>query len=105
MFSSQLELIWSNHSSEGIACNLDSVGFHTLVESIRKVRGKVNPYSIAGSLPLVKQMQMSGFDLQLTGFGLSSTYHAENEYCLLSDMADAMRILSCYLSGMDKNLN
>ena len=25
-------------------------------------------------------------DVQLTGFGLSATYHADNEYALLSDM-------------------
>jgi acetylornithine deacetylase len=32
--------------------------------------------------------------LLLIGFGLMSTYHADNEYCKLSDMKDAAKILS-----------
>ena len=39
-------------------------------------------------------MQRAGFDLQIAGYGLSKTYHADNEYCLLSDMKDAFKILS-----------
>ena len=38
-------------------------------------------------------MQKSGFDLQLDGFGLMSTYHANNEFCKLSDMKRAFGIL------------
>ena len=44
------------------------------------------PYSIGGSLPLVRNMQRCGFDEKMTGFGLMSTYHAAIEYCLLSDI-------------------
>jgi acetylornithine deacetylase len=28
----------------------------------------------------------------MTGFGLMSTYHADNEYCLLSDMRSGFEI-------------
>ena len=38
-------------------------------------------------------MQKAGFDLQINGFGLMSTYHANNEHCLLSDMKKAFSIL------------
>ncbi len=31
-------------------------------------------------------------DLQLTGFGLSSTYHADNEYALLSDLKSGFKV-------------
>ena len=38
--------------------------------------------------------QAQGFDLQVVGFGKSEVYHGDNEYTLLSDMRDAMIILS-----------
>jgi len=79
---------------EGIACNMKSSGFKALVEATKEVKGKATPYAITGSLPLVRKMQRAGFDLQIAGYGLSKTYHADNEYCLLSDMKDAYHILS-----------
>ena len=42
--------------------------------------------------PIVRSPQRGGFDLQMTGFGLMSTYHADNEYCKLSDMRNGFRI-------------
>jgi acetylornithine deacetylase len=39
-------------------------------------------------------MQQNGFDIQLIGFGLMSTYHADDEYCSLSDMKDAAKIIA-----------
>jgi len=51
-------------------------------------------------------MQREGFDLQLDGFGLMSTYHANNECCLLSDMRRAFCILLkvyCLLNSYDRN--
>jgi len=57
------------------------------------VRGEAKPYSIGGSLPLVRDLQRGGFDVQITGFGLLSTYHADNEYCLLSDMEKGFQVL------------
>ena len=101
----QLEIEFNHGSMRGIACNLDSPGFKTVCEAIRIVRGSVQPFSICGSLPIVADLQDEGFDLQIIGFGLSSTYHAENEYCLLSDMVKATRILSYYVSGVNRLLN
>ena len=49
---------------------------------------------IDGSLPLVHDLKSAGFDIQLIGFGLMSTYHADDEHCLLSDMKDAASILA-----------
>ena len=43
-----------------------------------------------------------GFDLQIAGYGLSKTYHADNEYALLSDMIDAMQILLRIISINDE---
>lgn len=49
-------------------------------------------------------MQDKGFDIQITGFGLSKTYHADNEYALLSDMQDAFQILLRVISITEKNV-
>jgi len=100
----RLKLEWAHEVDdflmEGIACKLDSPGFLSICEAIKSVRGSVKPYSICGSLPLVRSMQKAGFDLQITGFGKSDAYHAENEYCLLSDMVNAGEILSVYVSKL-----
>mmetsp|Transcript_2017 Transcript_2017/g.9716 ORF Transcript_2017/g.9716 Transcript_2017/m.9716 type:complete len:406 (+) Transcript_2017:528-1745(+) len=78
----------------GIACDLTSPAFKLMCDSIKDVKGVAEPYSLTGSLPLVHDMQSEGFDIQLIGFGLMSTYHADNEYCSLNDMKDAARILA-----------
>ena len=80
----------------------------------RKVRcspQKSDRYSLMGtkvltsvlfsSLPLVKEMQESGFDIQLIGFGLMKTYHATNEYCSLKDMCDGFRVLAKFIKYND----
>lgn len=77
----------------GIACHLDSQGHKALVQGVREVNGDVKPFSINGSLPLVKMMQKQGFDIHLCGFGLMKVYHGVNEYCSLSDMRKAYEIL------------
>eukprot|EP00472_Partenskyella_glossopodia_P014079 CAMPEP_0197529500 /NCGR_PEP_ID=MMETSP1318-20131121/28535_1 /TAXON_ID=552666 /ORGANISM="Partenskyella glossopodia, Strain RCC365" /LENGTH=447 /DNA_ID=CAMNT_0043084981 /DNA_START=58 /DNA_END=1401 /DNA_ORIENTATION=- len=97
-----LELEWGAKledagDMEGIACNIESEGFKALCVATEAVKGKASPYAITGSLPLVRKMQRAGFDLQIAGYGLSKTYHADNEYCLLSDMKDAFKILSSLL--------
>uniref|UniRef100_A0A7S1ZWB0 Peptidase M20 dimerisation domain-containing protein n=1 Tax=Trieres chinensis TaxID=1514140 RepID=A0A7S1ZWB0_TRICV len=94
----KLEITWNDdresvRQMEGIACDLDSPGLAALVTATEEVKGSAKPYAITGSLPLVRSMQRVGFDVQITGFGLSKTYHADNEYVLLSDMRDAFRIL------------
>lgn len=90
----KLSLEWGDHLLTGIACDLKSPAFALMCDAIEDVKGKAEPYSLTGSLPLVHEMQSEGFDIQLIGFGLMSTYHADNEYCSLSDMKDAAKILA-----------
>jgi len=90
----KVTLRWEGEPFKGIACNLGSVGFRALCDATEKVTGAVKPYSICGSLPLVGDMQEAGYDLQLTGYGKSAVYHGDNEYCTLSDMKSAIKILS-----------
>ena len=89
-----LKFYFGGHLLSGIACNRDSPAYKAICTAIDEVKGSCVPYSICGSLPLVGDMQEAGFDIQLIGFGKSSVYHADNEYCLLSDMADAVKILT-----------
>jgi acetylornithine deacetylase len=49
-----LELSWIFDGEDGIACSLDSEGNSALVEATRDVTGSAQPYSISGSLPLVR---------------------------------------------------
>ncbi|KAF0754841.1 hypothetical protein AaE_005180, partial [Aphanomyces astaci] len=118
----KLELTLAENAMEGIACSLDSIGFKAFDEATRQVKGVSEPFSIMGrynyshrcssiaplsffarvsSLPLVRDLQRAGLDLTLAGFGKSAVYHGDNEYCLLSDMKDAVRILGRFIHNVD----
>jgi acetylornithine deacetylase/succinyl-diaminopimelate desuccinylase-like protein len=89
--------------SEGIACQLDSPGLRALTRALTEVRGEaaLQPYSMTGSLPLVRDLQKRGFDVQITGFGESRSYHAPNEKAQLSDFEAGMRILGKLLEYLE----
>ncbi|KAL4129192.1 hypothetical protein PRIC2_005203 [Phytophthora ramorum] len=97
----KLELTFREHYLEGIACSLDSVGYKSLHAAIADVLGETKPFSISGSLPLVRDLQRAGLDLTITGFGKSSVYHGDNEYCELSDMKDAIKILARTIANVE----
>ncbi len=78
---------------QGLAVNLDSPAFAFLNAATEEVLGESKPYSITGSLPLVGDLQEAGFDVQVCGYGHSSVYHGDNEYCSLSNMQQAFKIL------------
>ncbi len=82
--------------------NLDSPAFKYLHDSTGSVLGESKPYSITGSLPLVGDLQDAGFDVQICGFGHSSVYHGNNEYCSLSCMENAFKILCGLLERYNK---
>jgi len=86
---------------EGVAVNMDSEGFKALIQACREVYSSVRPFSVSGSLPLVKQMQREGFDLQMMGFGLMSVYHGINEYCLLSEFKNAFEVVTRMVTMLD----
>lgn len=88
----------------GVACRLDSEGHLALVQACRETYAAVKPFSVNGSLPLVKMMQKQGFDIQLLGFGLMSVYHGVNEYCQLSDMKKAYEVVSRVICLLETNM-
>ncbi|CAE7939818.1 unnamed protein product [Symbiodinium sp. KB8] len=77
----------------GLAVKLESDGHKALVQAFRESNKGVQPFSINGSLPLVKMMQKAGFDIQMCGFGKMSVYHGVNEYCTFSEMTKAHEVI------------
>jgi len=96
----KVELTWMGDGENGIACNLDSVGYKALLKATEAVLGKCTPYSIGGSLPLVRELQDNGYDVQISGYGFSSRYHADNEAVSLAAMKQATRIIAKIISGL-----
>ncbi|GFQ04013.1 acetylornithine deacetylase [Phtheirospermum japonicum] len=90
-----------DEASSGVACNLDSRGYHVLCKATEEVVGHVKPYSITGTLPLIRDLQDEGFDVQTSGYGLMATYHAKNEYCLLSDMCQGYGVFVRIISQLE----
>ncbi|KAJ6820847.1 putative acetylornithine deacetylase [Iris pallida] len=87
----------------GVACNLKSRGFHVLCKATEEVVGYVKPYSITGSLPLIRELQDEGFDVQTAGYGIMATYHAKNEYCLFSDMCQGFQVFVSIISQLEED--
>jgi acetylornithine deacetylase len=89
-----VELKWLSNGENGVACNMSSPGYEALIEATRLVLGKVEPYSINGSLPLIRELQDEGFDVQISGYGSSSHYHANNECVSLEAMKKAAKVFA-----------
>ncbi|KAH7687357.1 Peptidase M20 protein [Dioscorea alata] len=49
----RLSISFDEAMMSGVACNLESCGFHVLCKATEEVVGYVKPYSITGSLPLI----------------------------------------------------
>eukprot|EP00009_Paramoeba_aestuarina_P004670 CAMPEP_0201520882 /NCGR_PEP_ID=MMETSP0161_2-20130828/13065_1 /ASSEMBLY_ACC=CAM_ASM_000251 /TAXON_ID=180227 /ORGANISM="Neoparamoeba aestuarina, Strain SoJaBio B1-5/56/2" /LENGTH=436 /DNA_ID=CAMNT_0047919395 /DNA_START=59 /DNA_END=1369 /DNA_ORIENTATION=+ len=101
----KIEVIFEDQPYPGIACNIDSNGFNDLKAATEEIIGECKPYSIGGSLPLVRDLQKAGFDVQICGYGKSEVYHGDNEYCNLSDMKDAAKIFASMINRLNTNLN
>jgi acetylornithine deacetylase/succinyl-diaminopimelate desuccinylase-like protein len=85
---------FTGEGTEGIACKLDSPGLQALKDAMQAVRGVApQPFSLTGSLPLVRDLQRQGCDVQITGFGEMAYYHAPNEQARLEDFRQGFSIL------------
>uniref|UniRef100_A0A1S3CQ45 Peptidase M20 dimerisation domain-containing protein n=1 Tax=Cucumis melo TaxID=3656 RepID=A0A1S3CQ45_CUCME len=96
-----LEVKFGNPIS-GIACDVKSIGFQILANATVEVLGEVKPFSITGSLPLVRELQEAGYDVQTIGYGLTDTYHADNEYCYYSHMANGYKVFASIISQFEE---
>eukprot|EP00124_Ichthyophonus_hoferi_P002888 Ihof_evm2s220 gene=Ihof_evmTU2s220 len=66
----KLTLQFGAADTRGIACNLESPGYKALADATKEVVGTLDPYAIGGSLPLVREMQEAGMDIQICGYGV-----------------------------------
>ena len=64
MSISRLIISFDEAMMTGVACNLNSRGFHVLCKATEEVVGHVKPYSITGSLPLIRELQVQILSLQ-----------------------------------------
>jgi acetylornithine deacetylase len=94
---------WLDDPWHGIACDLTSPGFKAINQATKEVIGSSVPYSLTGSLPLVFELQEAGFDLQVSGFGLSAVYHGVDEYCQVSDMKQGYQIFNRVIQILDQS--
>jgi acetylornithine deacetylase len=80
---------------EGMACDLDSPGLAVLQRAISSVRGErdAGRYAMTASLPLIRELQRDGFDVQITGFGIGACMHAPDEHGRLQDFVDGLAVL------------
>lgn len=99
----EIVLKWLIHGENGVACKLDSKGFKALTEATRTVLGDCKPYAIGGSLPLIRDLQDQGFDVQISGYGMSARYHADDECASLTSLQNATRIISNLISILEKS--
>lgn len=69
-----------NEASSGVACNLESRGFKVLCKATEDAVGHVKPYSITGTLPLIRELQVSiHLYNQISSFSfrnISSSHHS-----------------------------
>ncbi len=99
--SGKLELTWLTKGENGIACNLDSIGYKAIMFATKKILGDSKPYAIGGSLPLIRDLQDGGFDVMIAGYGSSTKYHADNESASLTDFKRATKIIANIVQSMN----
>jgi len=97
-----VELKWLGHPYKGVACNLKSIGYKALYTAIETVTGKAKPFSLTGSLPIIADLQASGYDVQVVGFGKMDAYHAVDEYGKLSEFAIGTRVCAHILDALEE---
>jgi len=90
-----IRLETSERFMEGIACDLGSAGLAALEAAMRQVRGPqgVNRHAVTFALPLVRDLQRLGFDVQIAGYGIAQALHAPDECARLDDFAQGFSIL------------
>lgn len=98
----RIELEWLGEAMKGIACDLDSPGYQALYDAVKEAIGEVHPVADTGSLPLIKDLQDEGFDVQIVGFGVAAVYHAINEYARLSDFQTGMKICASLINRFNQ---
>jgi acetylornithine deacetylase len=104
MIQGLIEWKWNAVTMTGVACDMDSVGYRALCDSIYEVTGNFKPFSLTGSLPVIADLQAQGYDVQVTGFGRFDAYHAADEYAKLSEFVDGTKIVTTLIDHLNTHI-
>ena len=97
----RLEITFDGDVMNGVACNLESRGYHALCKATKEIVGHVEPYSITGSLPLIRELQVWELMRRLTFWALSPLTKANslsNFYRMKDLMFKQLDMVSGYIS-------
>lgn len=92
-----IEFEWVFGPYCGIAVDTASLGYSLIKDATLSHHPTCTGCSDLGAVPLVKEMQMAGVDLQIIGYGVGSVYHGNDEYCTISGMRKGFNILKTLL--------
>lgn len=93
----RIEFKWIMGPFCGIVTNLESDGYKLIKDATLAHHPTCDSCSDLGAVPLVKQMQDAGIDIQIIGYGVGDVYHGNDEYCTLSGMRTGFSILKTLL--------
>lgn len=93
----KMEFKWIFGPYCGIVTDVNSIGYKMIENATLQHHPTCNACSELGAIPLVKEMQDSGMDIQIIGYGNVEAYHANNEFCTLSGMKKGFNILKSLL--------
>lgn len=100
--NARLEFNWVMGPYCGIVTNLESPGYKLIDDATKLHHPNCNSCSDLGAVPLVKQMQDAGIDIQIIGYGIGDVYHGNDEYCTISGMRTGFAILKTLLENAYK---
>lgn len=101
MLQGLIEWSWDAATFTGVACDMESVGYRALCDSIYEVTGEFKPFALTGSLPIIADLQAQGYDVQITGFGRFDAYHAADEYAKLSEFEAGAKIVATLINHLN----
>jgi acetylornithine deacetylase len=93
----KIEFNWVFGPYCGIVTNLESDSYKLIRDATLAHHPTCDSCSDLGAVPLVKQMQDAGIDIQIMGYGVGDVYHGNDEYCTLSGMKKGFYILKTLL--------
>lgn len=99
----KLEFTWEFGPYCGVACDLTSKGYSLLKDATLRHHNKCVGCSDLGAVPLVKEMQDAGIDIQIVGYGVGDVYHGNDEYCTISGMQKGFNILKSLLIAANES--
>lgn len=92
-----IEFEWVFGPYCGVAVDTSSLGYSLIKDATLQHHQTCTGCSDLGAVPLVKDMQDAGVDLQIIGYGIGSVYHGNDEYCTISGMRKGFNILKTLL--------